>query len=339
MSSLVDCLQSLGPQVFETSGDLSLWLAIIGTSDAESVNRLIKLIEDKTASQKHDLAKHILADGWQQVYRPLEDNNNDDNDAVDVGIDVDDSVSVPEQAPMVTSDSNSLDMTCDQDLSEQKINTTQEEEPIEKGDEIEDAVEAEDVNNYEIDDSSGSYSEVLANHLENPLTPMSQESYESCERHSPQITPKPVKDIYYANSLSMNMMSNVYQSKSFSTPNVVSKPNEERFNAPVLTLSPIASVFSQNKQNISPTISLNVSSTSSYSPKSSLSSNKSPSKRSSMKASEKTIEEYKSLIPYESYCSEQKFFGSPTNQSIISDILFDNITEENEKYLDSVTNV
>lgn len=322
MNPLQQYFQLSGPQIFDVSGDLSLWLTIIGTSSPQSVNHLIKLIDNKSPTEKYDLALHILKNGWDQVIGAEASLRLDEDHVIHID---DGHQIVSNQSDVVTTD-DEVDR-----MSEQTIDSSDAKD-IKSIDNQEEKQSHDLEEDQEMDSNeSDSYVEASAK----PLTPLSQDSYKSCYP-SPQKTLTSLKDMNEVKQFAISLVSDVCQSMSVSTPTAVSKLTEERFRDPVLSLSPIASVYSQSR-HISPTNSLNTSSISSHSSQSMLSSSKSPSKRSAIKTTEKIIEEYNSLIPYESYCSEEQFFDK-SKQKIISDSLYEKISEENTKNLCLNTN-
>ena len=95
---MLEFIESFGPQLFELKGSLSLWLAIIQTSNPISVNRLLKMIEDMDSLQRYSLAKLILEVGFDCVDlmsypNKEEDNSGEETEIEDIVYESDDQIS------------------------------------------------------------------------------------------------------------------------------------------------------------------------------------------------------------------------------------------------------
>jgi hypothetical protein len=322
-NKMIEAIESFGPQLFAIKGSISIWTSIIQSVNQKKINQLIQITDNMNSTEKFNLAKRILSVGFDNVFIELNPNhrNSDNSNELqinqldeDIVHDSEDEHSIEYDVVMDSSDNyvEASALLTDNQLLSQTSNKS-----------------------YKTAfTSSQTQSQEMRSNLNSNLTEERLSVFTRIESHlnkTPQNMDLESSDNYSQSQRSQWSEESIEPSGS--------RLSGSRFSGTPITLSPITPFCSQKTQTQSPTTSLTISSTIGLSPKSSSTSPRSQRRSSPVvKSPQKLIEEYKSLIPYDSYCSEKVYFndsdcnsGQNNSNAILSENLLENIIEENVK--------
>jgi hypothetical protein len=318
-NKMIETMESFGPQLFAIKGSISIWTSIIQSVNHKKINQLMQITDNMSSIEKFNLAKRILSVGFDNVFIELNPNHrNSDNSnqsevnqlAEDIVHDSEEEQSVEYDVVMDSSDNyvEASALLTDNELLSQTSNKS-----------------------YKTAfTSSQTQSQEMRSNLNSNLT---EERLSVFTRFESHLNKRP-------QNIDLELSDNYSQSQRSQWSEESVEPSGSRLSGTRITFSPITPFCSQKTQTQSPTTSLTISSTIGLSPKSSSTSPRSQRKSSPVvvKSPQKLIEEYKSLVPYDSYCSEKVYFndsdcnsGQNNSNAILSENLLENIIEENVK--------
>jgi hypothetical protein len=307
---MIETMESFGPQLFAIKGSISIWTSIIQSLNQKKINQLMQIIDNMSSTEKFNLAKRILSVGFDNVFIELNPNESEVNQLVeDIVHDSEDEQSIEYDVVMDSSDNyvEASALLTDNELLSQTSNKS-----------------------YKTAfTSSQTQSQEIRSNLNSNLTEERLSVFTRIESHLNK-TPQ---------NIDLELSDNYSQSQRTQWSEESVEPSGSRLSGTRITFSPITPFCSQKTQTQSPTTSLTISSTIGLSPKSSSTSPRSQRKSPVVvKSPQKLIEEYKSLVPYDSYCSEKVYLndsdcnsGQNNSNAILSENLLENIIEENIK--------